>query len=541
VRPFLLLYALALLARLALGALYPDPAYPDSFYYVDVARALAATGRLEVDFVWVFAEVGGDIPSNPVLPVPANAHWLPLASFLQAPFIVLLGPTQFASLLPTALVGALAAPLTLGIARDAGARPEVQAGAGVLAAIPAAGAVFMSQPENFALLQPLVAGTLWLGARGLRGHAPSFALAGLLVGLASLARNDGFLLGVALAVVFLADRVRAMRSGRSPAIPWRAALGALGLFLVVMGPWYARQLLEFGSVSPTSASGYSLWIRSFEEWNSITADPSLERFLAQGLGPILATRLDGLAGAIGQFSVIVCSIVLVPFLLVGAWRRRRSVDFAPWFLYFAILVVVGATLLYPIHVRGGAFIHTAVGLGPHAYILALEGVVASVAWLAARRPAWDERAAVRILVSGTVGVVVASGLLYALELHQAWDRARQPRLAVARALDDMGVGREERLLTIDAAGFKYFTGRGGVVTPNDSIDVIRSVARAYGTRWLVLERGRSVPALDPVLEGDDRPAWIGPASFTATASDSGQPLLTLHPVCVHEEDERCRV
>ena len=39
--------------------LFPDPAYPDSSYYVDVARALAAGHGLNVDFVWIFAEVGG--------------------------------------------------------------------------------------------------------------------------------------------------------------------------------------------------------------------------------------------------------------------------------------------------------------------------------------------------------------------------------------------------------------------------------------------------------------------------------------------------
>jgi hypothetical protein len=114
---------------------------------------------------------------------------------------------------------ALSAPLTWLIAREAGARREVQIGASVLAAIPAAGAVFMPQPENFAILQPLVAATIWLTARGLKGHAGSYALAGLLVGLASLARNDGFILGVAVAMAFFWDRARSLRSGglRAPA------------------------------------------------------------------------------------------------------------------------------------------------------------------------------------------------------------------------------------------------------------------------------------------------------------------------------------
>ena len=81
-------------------ALYPDPAYPDSFYYVDVARAIAAGHGLNVDFVWIFAEVGNRLPNPAVLPIPSNAHWLPLASFLQAPFIALFGPTSLASALP---------------------------------------------------------------------------------------------------------------------------------------------------------------------------------------------------------------------------------------------------------------------------------------------------------------------------------------------------------------------------------------------------------------------------------------------------------
>ena len=56
-------------------------------------------------------------------------------------------------------------------------------------------------------------------------------------------------------------------------------------------------------------------------------------------------------------------------------------------------------------------------------------------------------------------------------------------------------------MSIDAGGFKYFTGRGGVVSPDDPIDTIRAVADAYDIGWLVLERGATVEALRPVLDG----------------------------------------
>jgi 4-amino-4-deoxy-L-arabinose transferase-like glycosyltransferase len=540
VRIPILLYLLALVVRIGLVALYPDPAYPDSYYYVDVARALAAGHGLNLDFVWIFAEVGNRIPLDPTLPIPGNAHWLPLASFLQAPFILLFGPTTLASAIPTVLIGSITAPLTWLIARDAGTRQSVAIGAGILSAIPAAGAIFMAQPENFAILQPLVAATIWLTVRGLKGQPRAYVAAGFLVGLASLARNDGFILGLAVGLVFVWDRLRALRSrGRiAPRLPFSAAVGCVLLYLVVMGPWFARQILTFGSISPTTSGGSALWIRTIQEWNSITADPSLAKFLAQGPGPIIGSRVGGLLSAIGNFAVIICSVVLVPFLLVGAWVRRRSIDFGPWFLY-AILVFAGATFLYPLHVPGGAFIHSAVGLEAHAYILALEGVAAMVAWIARRRPKWDPKAAVPIFVAAVVAFVVATAPLYALALTKAWDESRQPRLALAGQMDSLGVAPDDRLLVIDSAGFKYFTGRPGIVTPDDPLETIQAVAEAYRTRWLILERDDIVRSLAPILSGGPRPAWIGAPVFIVPAPDGKIPRLAMYPICLDNHDERC--
>jgi hypothetical protein len=540
VRTPILLYLLALAVRTALVALFPDPAYPDSYYYVDVARALAAGDGLNLDFVWIFAEVGNRIPETPTLPIPGNAHWLPLASFLQAPFILVLGPTVVASAIPTVLVGSLTAPLTWFIARDAGTSRSVAIGAAVLAAIPAAGAAFMAQPENFAILQPLVALTLWLTVRGLKGEPSAYMAAGLCVGLASLARNDGFILGLAVGLVFVWDRVRALRSGGrlAPRLPFSAAVGCVALYLLLMGPWFLRQVLTFGSVSPTTSGGSALWIRSIQEWNSITADPSLAKFLAQGPGPIISSRLGGLVSAIGNFAVIICSVVLVPFLLAGVWIRRRSIDFGPWFLY-AVLVFAGATLLYPLHVPGGAFIHSAVGLEAHAYILALEGVAGLVAWIARRRPRWNPRTATPLFIGSVVAFVVATAPLYAFALRTVWDESRQPRLAVAREMDDLGVAPDDRLLVIDSAGFKYYTGRPGIVTPDDPLETIEAVAKAYDTRWLVLERGDIVRALAPILAGGPRPTWIGPPVFVVPAADGGIDRLALYPVCTVSTDDRC--
>ena len=142
----------------------------------------------------------------------------------------------------------------------------------------------MPQPDNFSLYQPIVLGALWLGARGLKGDPRAFVAAGALVGLAMLARNDGILVGAALGLLFVWQRVRAWRAGRPAALPWWSAVASLGLFVLVMAPWWARQLAVFGSISPSSASGRILWIRSLAEMNSIEGHPTLSTFLDQGLG-----------------------------------------------------------------------------------------------------------------------------------------------------------------------------------------------------------------------------------------------------------------
>ncbi|HYK94591.1 MAG TPA: glycosyltransferase family 39 protein [Candidatus Dormibacteraeota bacterium] len=542
------LFGLAVAVRAVLVAAFPDPAYPDSFYYVDVARAIAAGHGLNIDFVWIFAEVGNHLPNPAVLPIPSNAHWLPLDSFLQAPFISLFGPTAFASAIPGVLIGALVAPLTWLIARDAGCRPFVAVAAGVLSAVPGAVTVFLGQPENFAILHPLVAATLWLTARGLKGDSRSFAIAGLLAGLATLARNDGILLGAAIGLVWLADRVRSWRARRGNRswtrrddrrpISVLAGVGAFVLFMLVMGPWWLRQLEVFGSISPTSSNGAALWIRTIQEWNSITADPSLQRFLAQGWGPILASRWAGLVDALGNFVIMISSVVLLPFLVIGIVAKRHQKDFGPWFVY-TFLAFAGATFLYPLHVPGGAFIHTAIGLAPHASILSVEGILALVGWLAKRRRRWNAEAAGTVFVSGMVLIVMATAVIFARQVQAGWDGSRQPREALAAELTRLQVPATDRILSIDSGGIKYWTGHPGVVTPDDPIDVIESVARAYDTRWLVVERDDAARALGPVLAGTLHLPWIGAPVFSVPASDGGPPRLALYPVCTTASDTRC--
>ena len=529
------LFLLAFAARLAAAVHFPDPAYPDSFYYVDVARQLAAGHGFSIDVVWIFAEVGGRIPANPVLPIASNAHWMPLASLVQVPFIWLLGATAIASALPFAILGAIAAPLAWAIGRDAGLGPRAAIGAGVLTAFPALSFVYMAQPDNFSLYQPLVAGSLWFAGRGLRGHSRDFALAGLLAGLATLSRNDGVLVLAVLGAAFLWDRLRGrFASGGSPArpprIPFAAAIGAVVLFAIAVVPWYLRQLTVFGSLSPSTASGKVLFIRDISEWNSITTPATLDHLLGMGIGPLLATRVGGLVAAVFIFSVLVGALVLVPFMVAGAWRRRRDARFGPYLAY-AVLLFGFSAIVSAVHVPGGTFIHSAVALVPHAYVLAILGIEGVVGWAAARRRTWDSAGAARVFTTAAVAFGVMTAIAGTVAVHAGWDTKRERMVSVGTALDAAGAAPSDRVMSIDASGYRYWTGHPGVVLVNDPIDTVEAVARAYDIRWLVLERADTVPAAAQILVNGKRPAWVGPPVL-----DNGD--VAVYPVCTGP-DPRC--
>jgi hypothetical protein len=111
-------------------------------------------------------------------------------------------------------------------------------------------------------------------------------------------------------------------------------------------------------------------------------------------------------------------------------------------------------------------------------------------------------------------------------VHGVWAASRDQFRNVAAALDGAGAATSDRIMSIDAAGTRYWSGRGGVVLVNDPLDTIEEVARAYDIRWLVLDRGDSVTAMAPLLEGGPRPAWLGEPILA-----EGTPLrLAVYPV-----------
>jgi len=343
---------------------------------------------------------------------------------------------------------------------------------------------------------------------------------------------------VPLGLAFLVERWRAWRAGgglvTGGRIGWPAAIGCLLGFAVVMAPWYLRQVLVFGTPLPSAATGRILWITDYDQLFSITGTPTPATFLAQGLGPLVASRLLGLVAAVGLFAYQPFAVVLAPFAAIGAWRVRHVAAFGPWFVY-GITLLLFSSLLFALHVPSGNFMHSAVALLPAAYLLLPVGIAAAVGWVARRRTEWDVPRASRTFSAIAVAVVAvfAAGTTFITSgVFQGVADARAP---IALALQ--GLPAADRLMSADPAGWWYTTGRSGVMSPADPLPVVEEAAAAYDVRWLVLERSQIVPSLEPVLDGTAHPGWL--SAPLVTASDGGEVAAALYAVCLTPGDTRC--
>jgi hypothetical protein len=555
-----LLFVVAFLARVATALPFLAPGYPDSVYYLAVARELAAGHGFIVPYIWAFVDTGGHLPGVGVLPIASNAHWMPLASIVEVPFIWLLGPTYLASALPFWILAALGASITYLLGIDAGLGRRTSIAAGLLMAMPGAVAPYMSQPDNFSLFMVLGVTALWLCVKGAAGNRWAFALGGIFVGLAMLARTDGVLLGVPFIVAFVAEQwprwrgwVRGQQSrasaGASPVaaavtparIGWIAAIACFALFLLVMAPWWTRDYSLFGSISPSSSSGRILWIRTYNDLFSVSDQTTPATFFAQGLGPLLASRIGGLGAVIIVLGTQPLLIVLVPFMLIGAWLHRQDAAFRPWLVY-GITFLVFSALVFAVHLPYGMALHSGMALMPHAYLLSIVGIGAAVRWVAARRPHWDVPRATRNFTVVAVALVWIIGGVATVFLAQTWGQEANYRTAL---LAEHPIPTTDRLMSADPGAYWYRWGITGVPTPNDPLPVVEKAAALYDVRWLILEKDQIVPSLAPVLTGKVRPTWLSrplavvPAAASDTGTDAALPQAALYAVCLSSGDARC--
>lgn len=499
-RDVLALTAVALLVRAAASVLVDDPPYLDPAYYELVARRLVAGDGFTTPALWSFLEVGGRLPADASLPVPSNAHWMPLTSIVAAASMALLGPSRLAAELPMILAGAALVPLTMIVAWELWGSRRTALLSGILAIFAGPMLVYVPTVDSFAIFGLGGFAALYGSRRvlGPGGDARWMAVAGAGVGLAAMTRIDGTLLAVAPAVAWLIRRRVGPWRVDLPPLSWGWAIACGAVAVAIVLPWLMRQQGVFGTPLP-SAGGHTLWITTFNEQFSIGHPVGPQSYFALGWPAIIGQKLESWGLLIGRTAVLLGGTFLFPFAY-GLWRERRRAELAPFLVYFLVLFLVMGGL-FTLHAPMGAWYHSAWAWLPFAIPLAVGAFVPAAAAIGRWLPIFSRARNQRFLLSAATVGALALSLVGSASLVRSWTAAGQ-RIEVAAAYLAEQASPTDIVMHVNAPAIALATGLRAIAAPFDPYAVIEEVVRAYEVDWVVVER-------TPGAETDPLQLWEG--------------------------------
>lgn len=481
-RIYTLLFVLGLVVASGIASLQDLPGYLDSDYYFVGGLQLVEGKGFTEPFLWNYL----DDPSG--LPHPSHTYWYPLSSILAAISMYLTGQhTYVAARLIFILIAACVPPLTAALAYDFSGRHALALVSGLLAVFSVYYLPFLPVTDNYGPYM-LLGGSILLLAKKKDWWA--FLLMGLLAGLTNLARSDGLLW---LGLVGLLAMWRSFDEDTSARkkIQFFLITGVLAVigYLLVMGPWFARNITIFGSPVPPGG-GRVLWLTNYNDTFAFPAGQvNMAAWLEAGWGEALKVRLWALRMNLLNAFAAQGGILLFPFILIGYWRYRHDLRARLVATGWLILLVV-MVLVFPLAGARGSFFHAGAAFQPFWWALAPLGLSHMIDRL-------YNRNILTAKYAGTVfqGFLVLISLLLSMVIVQVrilgpgWQPEEELYVKVEQILTDHGAELDEIAIVRNPAGYYIVSGRPTIVMPPGGPDTILALARHYGASYFVLEPG----------------------------------------------------
>lgn len=501
-RPYIILFMLTFIFRLATALPLEQAGYMDASYTIHVAENLARGQGFVENVLWNYLD-------NPAgLPHPSNLYWMPLPSLLIAPFFTILGVSYHVAQIPFIILSSFLPLFAFYLARRIFARdPEPRSeskgyawAAALFTAFSGFYTIYWVSPDNFTPFALAASVGLYLIARGVETQsARYFFLAGILIALAHLSRADGILL---LAVAPLA--LLAHTPTRNFRTVLRFTVYCSLTYLVCMFPWFLHNYLAVGTPYP-SVGTKTLWLTNYDELFRLADDLTWQRYLAWGIGNILGSKAYALALNLLIVAFGALQVFLAPFALIGAWQLRRRIELLPFFVYAALLYLA-LSLAFTLPSTRGSMLHSSAAMLPFLAVTVPPGIDASIRWMARRRRSWNIAQAALVFRAGFIGLAIfLSGFLYARGVFDIygsgsgeiplWNLRDSEYAPIAQWLAQ-NARADDLVMTVDPPSFYNSSHRRAIAIPTDSVAAVWQAAQKYGARYLILQLDHPTPLSD---------------------------------------------
>jgi len=504
-RTYLLLFLFGLAVPVVIAQFQPTPGYLDSDYYFAGGIQLATGKGFTEPYLWNYLD------GTTSLPHPSHSYWMPLASIVAALGMWLTGQTTFASArLFFFLIAALVPPTTAHLAFTFSKRRDLAITSGILAIFSVYSAPFVGVTDNFALFM-LFGGLYFIFATQLiedLTRTRNWFFLGLLSGLMTLARSDG-LLWLGLTILFALRNLRLSTFNFQPVV--RNLFLALLGFLIIMSPWYARNLSVYGSLMAPGGSR-ALWLANYDQ--TFIYPPTLlikESFLSLGWDKIFADRVWALNMNLQSGFAAHGGIILFPFILIGIfyYRKDERVKLAglAWLILFFVM-----TFLFPFAGARGAFFHAGAALQPVWWTLAPLGLEEILLSLRKRGIGNDQNRVVFRSALVMVAMILTFYVVYLRIFSLGWGETDADYPAVEQFLIENGINKNDIVIVRNAPGYYLQTGRSAISIPYGTAQTILEVADQFNADYLILEPEAALKSLKDLLdtpEGHDKFIYLG--------------------------------
>lgn len=496
-RTYLFLFIFALIPPIVIAQFQPAPGYLDSDYYFAGGIQLATGQGFTEPYLWNYLD------GTTSLPHPSHSYWMPLASIVAALGMWLTGQTDYASArLFFLLIAALVPPITALLAYKFSQRRDLAITSGLLAIFSVYHAPFVGVTDNFGLFM-LLGGMYFLVTTYLLSNPlalRNWFLLGLLAGFMTLSRSDG-LLWLALTFLFAiwcAKKELPSNNLRPSTFNLQLLLRVIPLiflgFLIITGPWYARNISIFGSPMAPGGSR-ALWLDNYDQ--TFIYPPSLlnmESFLSLGWNEIMSDRMWALGTNLQSAFAAHGGIILFPFIITGIiyYRKDERVKLAglAWLILFLVM-----TFVFPFAGARGAFFHAGAALQPIWWVLAPLGLESILVSLRKRGIGNDQNRLVfrSILIMITIILTVFVVNLRLFDL--GWGEGEENYPPVENFLVENGIDKDDVVIVRNAPGYYLQTGRSAISVPYGGEQAILQVADQFNAYYFVMEAEAAVETL----------------------------------------------
>ena len=496
------------------------PGYTDAYYHFNAAVRIAQGDGFTDAYLWTYFGAPSTLPESGG--APSHVYWMPMTSILGALGMRILNSVgeYGAAQIPFTLMYAGVGCVGFWLGHKLGGRERHAWLAGLLTLFSSFYTRFWGATDTFAPYA--LFGALFLVMMGLATESVGtrhaaflqrrqfilWCLSGALAGLAHLTRADGVLLLLVGYVVIL--------WGIWNDHKWTERISSIAVttlaYLLLMLPWFVRNLNAVGTPLPLGGA-QAVWFTQYDDLFNYPAEALPQSLFSLGLSGVVGTRWEAFAGPQGLFSgnlgtfvAVEGLVIMTPLMLVGLWLRRKSGFLRPFWVYALGLHVV-MTLIFPFPGYRGGLLHSAAALVPFWAALGIVGLDDVVDWIARRRRHWNAAVAKWIFSSSLVALALFLSLSIGLRSQVApADTIPTLYAELLSRLPD-----NARVMINDPAQLYFYTGMGGVVTPNADPRVIQEIAQRYHVDYLLLEAGGIPGKLLPAL--DNPPSFLTPLEF----------------------------